>query len=160
MTVWVARSTPASAPPCWGAPHMSGPLLDRHADERAVLGPGTVVVLDVLVAEQLAQDEPGVRGALADPAVGDGVLRGVQTGLGVELGQLLVALEGAVLVGRLAPRHVHRGGDVARALRALLRQGGRGDPAAAELVGRADVDQVLLTDGLQDLVAEGADRGV
>src|ERR687893_1029203 len=137
MTVWVARSTPASAPPCWGAPHMSGPLLDRDADEGAVLGPGAVVVLDVLVAEQLAQHEPGVARALADPAVGDGVLAGVEAGLGVELGQLLVALEGAVLVGRLAPRHVHRGGDVARALRALLRQGRGGDQLAGELVGGA-----------------------
>src|SRR3712207_3267856 len=112
MTVWVARSMPARPPPCFGAPHMSGPLLDRDADEGAVLGPRAVVVLDVPVAEQLAQHEPGVAGALTDPAVGDGVLRGVQAHLGVELGELLVALEGAVLVGRLAPRHVQRGGDV------------------------------------------------
>ena len=35
--------------------------LDRHADERAVLGPAAVVVLDVAVAEQLVQHDPGVR---------------------------------------------------------------------------------------------------
>ena len=39
-------------------------------------------------------------------------LRTVEAGLGVELGQVLVGLEGAVLVGRLAPRHVDRAGDV------------------------------------------------
>jgi 3-mercaptopyruvate sulfurtransferase SseA len=33
------------------------------------------------VAEQLAQDEPGVRRALTDPAVRDGVLAAVQAGV-------------------------------------------------------------------------------
>src|SRR3712207_9286238 len=33
-------------------------LLDRHADEAAVLDPGAVVVLDVLLAQDLAQHEP------------------------------------------------------------------------------------------------------
>ncbi len=33
------------------------------------------------MAEQLAQHEPGVRGALADAAVGDGVLAGVEAGV-------------------------------------------------------------------------------
>ena len=46
-------------------------LFDRHVDEVAPLGPRAVVVLDVLLAEQLVQHEPGVRRALADPAVGD-----------------------------------------------------------------------------------------
>ena len=35
------------------------------------------------------EDEPGVRGALPDAAVGDGVLALVQAGLGVELRELL-----------------------------------------------------------------------
>src|SRR4051794_32104448 len=113
---------PARLPPCFGAPHMSDTLLDRDADERAVLGPRAVVVLHVVLAEQLAQDEPGVARALADPAVGDGLLAGVQAGVGVELAQLVVALEGAVLVGRLAPRDIDRRRDVSGALRALLRQ--------------------------------------
>ena len=51
-----------------------GRLLDRHADEAAVLGPAAVVVADALVAEQLMQHEPAVRRALADAAVGDDVL--------------------------------------------------------------------------------------
>src|SRR4051812_30529540 len=151
---------PARLPPCFGAPHMSGPQLDRDADERAVLGPGAVVVLDVLLPEQLAEHEPGVAGALADPAVGDGVLAGVQAGVGVEGAELLVALERAVLVGRLAPGHVDRARDVPGALGALLRQVRGGDELAGELVGRADVDQVLLADRVHDLVAERADGGV
>src|SRR5205807_4711239 len=100
----------------------TGPELDRHADQRAVLGPRSVVVLHVGVAEQLVQGEPGVAGALADPAVRDGRLGLVQAGLLVQLPDLVVGLEGAVLVGRLAPRHVQRCRDVAGALRLLLRQ--------------------------------------
>ena len=49
----------------------AAPLLDRHVDEVAPLGPRAVVVLDVVAAEQLVQDEPRVRRALADAAVGD-----------------------------------------------------------------------------------------
>src|SRR6476659_9728450 len=90
---------------------------DRDAHEGAVLGPGAVVVLDVLLAQQLLEHEPGVRGALADAAVGDGVLAAVQSGLAVDLGELVVRLEGAVLVRGLAPRHADRRGDVAGPLR-------------------------------------------
>src|SRR5918994_7411875 len=50
--------------------------LDRGAEEAAPFGPGAVVVADVRVAEELGQDEPGVAGALANPAVGDHVLVG------------------------------------------------------------------------------------
>ena len=65
-------------------------LLDRDVDQVAPLGPGAVVVLDVVLAEQLVQDEPGVRGALADPAVGDHRLAVLEhAGLGVELAQLV-----------------------------------------------------------------------
>ena len=46
-------------------------LLDRDVDEVPPLGPRPVVVLDVLLAEQLVKHEPGVRRALADPAVRD-----------------------------------------------------------------------------------------
>src|SRR5690349_11436322 len=101
---------------CSGAPQLmaspcqstgsvgAGADFDRHADQRAVLGPGAVVVLHVAVAEQLVQGEPGVRGALTDAAVGDRRLRVVDAGVLVQLPKLLVAAEGAVLVGRLAPR--------------------------------------------------------
>src|SRR3954463_14413908 len=98
MTVWVFRSMPPRPPPCFGAPHMVSSLLDRDADERAVLDPAAVVVLDVGLAQQLVQDEPGVARPLADAAVGDGGPAVVEALLGVELRQLLVGLEGAVLV--------------------------------------------------------------
>src|SRR5260370_17587741 len=46
-------------------------LLDGHVDQRAVLGPRTVVVLHVRVLEQVLQREPRVRRALANAAVRD-----------------------------------------------------------------------------------------
>src|SRR6266568_9379884 len=48
-------------------------LLDRCADQATPLGPGTVVVANLFVAEQIVQHEPGVAAALADAAVGDHV---------------------------------------------------------------------------------------
>src|SRR5579875_1078811 len=161
MTVSFDRSMPAGRVGlCAGAPHMSDVLLDRDADERAVLGPRSVVVLDVLLAEQLVQGEPGVARTLPDAAVRDGVLALVEAGFLVQGAQLVVGLERAVLVGRLAPRDVDGRRDVAAALRLLLRQVRRGEQLARELVRRADVDEVLGTDGVDDLVAERADRAV
>src|SRR5207302_178185 len=46
-------------------------VVDRHTDDGTVFSPTAVIVADVRIAEQLLQDEPGVRGALADAAVGD-----------------------------------------------------------------------------------------
>ena len=67
-------------------------------------------------------------------------LRAVDAGVRVELLQLVGRLEGAVgRIDRAAPRHVQRAGNVAGADRQLLRAGRRED-LAAELVGRADVD--------------------
>ena len=47
----------------------AGLVAERHrdTDQRAVLGPGAVVVLHVRLVEQLVQGEPGVAGPLADP---------------------------------------------------------------------------------------------
>src|SRR5436305_3933190 len=87
----------------------SSSTLDRHADERPVLGPRAVVVLDLLVAEKLGEHEPCVRRTFADPAVGDDRLPGVDPRAAVELLQLIGRLERAVFVGRSAP------GDVGRA---------------------------------------------
>ncbi|CDZ90897.1 hypothetical protein RHRU231_770018 [Rhodococcus ruber] len=134
--------------------------LDRGSDERAVFDPAAVVVLDVVLAEDLLQHEPGVARALTDPAVGDGLAAVVETLGPVEGLEVVVRLEGAVLVGGGAPRDVDRTRDVAALLGLLLRQVGRGEDPAGELVGGADVDDVLGADRVDHLVAEGADRVV
>src|SRR3954451_18551098 len=127
MTDSLLTSTPSSERPPTGGEHISGTNLDRDADQRAVLGPRAVVVLHVLLVEDLVQHEPGVRAALTDAAVGDRVLGLVETCVAVELGELVVRLEGAVVVRGLAPGDVQRRRDVAAALRLLLRQVGRGE---------------------------------
>ena len=45
---------------------------DGRSYQVAPLGPRAVVVANVLVAEQILQDKPGMRTALADAAIGDG----------------------------------------------------------------------------------------
>src|SRR3972149_12209604 len=90
--------------------------LDRLADHAAPLRPGAVVVADLRVAEQVLQDEPGVRRALADAAIGDGRLVLGDAGAPVEFGQLVGGLERAIIVHSLGPGDVHGAGDVAAAL--------------------------------------------
>src|ERR1700747_296546 len=107
ITVSCSRSTLAgNVSPCFGPEHISASQLDRGTHQGAVFRPTAVVVLDVFMPEQFLQNEPGLRRTLPDPAVSDGFLGPVQTGVGVQLGQLLVGLEGAVLVGGLAPGDV------------------------------------------------------
>src|SRR6185503_14998037 len=83
-------------------------LLDRHADEAAVLGPRPVVVADPAVAEQLVQDEPRMARPLTDPAVGDDVFVGRDPLRLVQRREVLRVLERPVLLDRLGPRD--RGG--------------------------------------------------
>src|SRR3972149_1244714 len=106
--------------------------LNGLADHAAPLRPGAVVVADLRVAEQVLQDEPGVRGALADSAVGDGGLVLRDSGAAVEGGQLLGGLECAVLVNGLGPGDVHGAGDVAAAL-GRLQEARRGPGRAGAL---------------------------
>ncbi len=40
-------------------------LRDRSADEIAVFGPASVVVFDIMNAQQVFEDEPGMAGVLA-----------------------------------------------------------------------------------------------
>src|SRR4026209_818349 len=87
-------------------------LLDRDADHAAPLGPAAVVVADALVAEQLVEDDPGVRRALADPAIGDHVLVGRDPLRLVEIGEVLAVLERAILLDGLGPRDRRRTRDV------------------------------------------------
>src|ERR1700752_4165000 len=96
ITVSFSRSTLAgNVCPCFGAEHISASQLDRGTHQGAVFRPTAAVVLNVLVAEQFLQNEPGVRRPLTDPAGRDGLLRPVQTGVGVQLGQIVVGLERA-----------------------------------------------------------------
>jgi hypothetical protein len=54
--------------------------------------------------------------------------------MGIDSSQVLVGLEGAVLVGGPAPRHVDRAGDVAGALGLLLGQVRLREDLAGELI--------------------------
>src|SRR6202035_441215 len=101
-----------------GLPQLA--LLDRDVDEVPPLGPRAVVVLDVLASQELVQDEPRVRRALADPAVGDDRLAREDSLAAVEVGELVRRLERSVVAHGLRPRDRLRPGDVAAALGALL----------------------------------------
>src|SRR4051812_5758014 len=94
-------------------------LLDGRADEIAPFGPGTVVVLDVLVSEQVLQHEPGMARSFADAAVGDHGRIGCGSRAAIELLQFFARLERAVLVAGLAPRDALRARDVSATLTGL-----------------------------------------
>src|ERR687897_24703 len=124
------------------------------ADQRAVLGPRAVVVLHRWVAQQLMQHEPGVGRPLADAAIGDHASVGNDALALVEGVELVRRPEGAVIVGSPAPGDVHRTGNVARHLSLLLGQMLGRETLAPILLGRADVDELLLTELGQHLVAQ------
>src|SRR5690606_7757776 len=85
--------TPRAGPSVRGScsllatPDGTGVVHHRHAHAVAILGPGAIVVAHV-VTEDLLQREPGMRGTLADPAVGDHGLAAVDAHRGVDLAQL------------------------------------------------------------------------
>src|SRR5258708_23811636 len=82
--------------------------LDRRADQAAVFGPAAVVVADLLVTEEVLQNEPRVRAALADPAIRDGLLRAIEALGTIDRAELIGGLEPAVLGDRGRPRDVRR----------------------------------------------------
>src|SRR3984893_6656650 len=116
--------------------------LDGHADERAPLGPRTVVVANVRIAEQLVQREPRVRRPLADPAVRDYLaFRRYALAL-VQRFQICDRQERAGLrVDGSRPGDVLRPRDVTGLLRLLLRKVRWREQLAAVFLGRPDVDQ-------------------
>ena len=133
--------------------------LDRHADERAVLGPRAVVVLDVRLAEQLVQHEPGVRRALADAAVGDGVLAEVDALVARRARAARRRTERAVVVGRLAPRDVRSRSGCGPAAAPAPAAGGPGASSLpANSSGQRTSTRFFGADRRDDLVAERADR--
>ena len=102
QTVSFSTSTPAGKllPLLGCCTHTHLPLRARPGRRPAIrTSPAAVVVLTFLVAQQLPQDEPG--GWSAHRYGSRRWSLSVETGLGVEPGQLIVALEGAVLVGSL-----------------------------------------------------------
>src|SRR5215831_17428503 len=115
-------------------------VVDGHADHRAILGPTAVVVAHVGIAQQFLEHEPGVARPLTNPAVGDDRLLPKDAFTGVELAQLVRALERAVLVGGLGPRDVLGSWNMAAAL-GRFRETRRGYDLAVELGWRTHVDQ-------------------
>src|SRR5882762_1391395 len=114
---------------------------DGGADEVAPFGPGAVVVADLVEAQQILEYEPGVRTAFADAAVGDDfVFAGNSLGL-VKFFQVVIGLEGAVLVGGLRPGDIRCLGDVAGAL-CGFGHAWRGDDLAGKFVDGANVDEL------------------
>src|SRR5215212_5951922 len=96
--------------------------LYRGTDQVAPLGPRTVVVAHVVIAQEVGEHEPGVRGALPDPAVRYYVLPPAEAGLGlVDPPQLVGALEGPVFPDSPRPRHVRGPGNVPAPQSPLLR---------------------------------------
>src|SRR5713226_5332701 len=87
--------------------------LDRRPDQAPPLGPGPVVIPHVRVSEQVLQNEPGVRRALADPAVGDHLLVRRDALAPIEFLQFGRRLEGPILADGLPPRDVGGPGDMA-----------------------------------------------
>src|SRR5439155_16927617 len=85
----------------------------------APFGPVTVVIGDLVVAEQILQHEPRVAGALADATVGYHGLRSVDSFAAVQSFQFVIGLERAVLVNGLAPGDGARSGDMSAALAGL-----------------------------------------
>src|SRR4029453_13229543 len=85
------------------------------------LGPATVVVANSWVTQQIGEHEPRMRGALTYTAVGHYVLVGRDILTAVDSLKLLLRLERAILLYRCGPGDVLRAGDVAAALRPLLR---------------------------------------
>src|ERR1700682_2944272 len=81
----------------------AGRPLDRGFDEISPFRPGTVVVANVLVAEEILEDKPRMAGALADAAIGDGFLIGDDALALVEGLQVIRGFKTSVVFNRLHP---------------------------------------------------------
>ncbi len=75
----------------------------RRADKAAPFGPRSIVVLYVLHAEQIFQDEPRMARTFADTAIGDRGFCEIDSGRGVEILQFSNSLERAVVIRGLRP---------------------------------------------------------
>src|SRR3954464_9668049 len=95
---------PAPAPV--RVPSFLGARLDRRAHSVAPFGPAAVVIAHAIVAEEIGQHEPCVRGPLADAAVGHDVVGFLEPLLLlVDRAQRTGVLEGSVGIRRSGPGH-------------------------------------------------------
>src|SRR5690606_676890 len=86
---------------------------DGVSNQVAPFCPRTVVIADVLVAENVLQREPAMRRAFTDAAVSDDFVGVVANALApIQLLQFFFALECAVFSNRLTPGDIGRAGDM------------------------------------------------
>src|SRR6266446_8792626 len=115
-------------------------LLNRRGDHVAVLGPASVVILNVVESEQILQDEPGVARALANAAIGDRVFLWIHAFLlNVNLLQLIGGFEGAVLIHSGAPGNALGSRDMSTTLGSFA-HARRRDDLPGKLVRAAHID--------------------
>ena len=94
-------------------------LSDWRTDEVSPFGPRAVVVLHIAIADEVFQNEPSMRAAFANAAIGDHFIC-ARDALGlVKLFQSIGKLEGAIFICGLRPWNVRRTGDVTGTLRRL-----------------------------------------
>ena len=92
-----------------------------HPHGVAIFGPRPVILLRI-VAQKFAENEPTVRGALANAAIDDGLLiRADAALLKIDLRQFRGRFECGIIVGCSFPRHTLCPGNMAAAQHALLR---------------------------------------
>src|SRR5688572_10328849 len=101
------------------------------------------------------EHEPGVAGALADPAIGDDIVILFQPALlGIDLLQLLRRLESCVLIYRRFPRNAICARDMTTTQNTFLRVFGHMGHLALEFTRRTDVDQWFLRFAMRKRVIE------
>ena len=114
---------------------------DGGADQVAPLGPGAVVVADLVEVEQILQHESSVGAALADAAIGDDFVFAVNPLGFVEFFQVVVGLESAVFLGGLRPGDVRGSGNVPGTL-CCFREAWRGENFSSEFINGANVNEL------------------
>ena len=82
----------------------------QNSQQAAPLGPGTIVVADIVIAQELGQYKPGVGRALPHWTADDGILATVDAIPGIDRPQFVSEFECPVLINCLRPWNVVRTG--------------------------------------------------
>src|SRR6266568_91219 len=122
---------------------------DGSADEVAPFGPRAVVIANLAEAQQILEDKPGVRTALADAAVGDDFVFAVDALGLVEFFQVVIGLEGSIFVGSLSPGDIGGLGYVTGALGGFG-HARRGNDLAGEFIDGANVNELAGLAAIED----------